>query len=154
MSINPNWDKWIRASVNVYLKEQLLLLDSSLKIFSEGAPEEDRNGAQDWVEMRLDGPTYKPQANDEWLVTVEINLLVTSLINEEPIYRHREIAGKIARILSSEIPLKEYGDDDTMQFGCLQLKDIYTHYYERVNADTPMKQVTLDCFGDVYLTGG
>jgi hypothetical protein len=153
MILNPKWDRWIRASVNKYISDQLALVEPTLKIHPEGAPEQDRKGAQDWLEMRMDGPRYDPEPG-EWKITVEINILINSIINEQSIYRHREIAGKVAQILSTVIPLMEYGDDRSMQFGCLQLDSIATHYYDRVGPDTPLKQVTVDCFGVCYLSGG
>lgn len=152
--INPDWDRWIRSSVNVYLDAEIRTALGEMKILPEGAPEQDRAGAQDWIEIRMDGPKYQPLGNSEWRVTVEINLLINSLINEGNIYRHRDIAGEIAAILSGTIPVKKYGNDNTISLGCLRIEDIYTHYYDRAGKDTPLKQATIDCFGVIELTGG
>lgn len=152
MSINKDWDRWIKASVNTYLYNQIkLLIPTTVPIFLEDG---DRKGAQDWVEIRMDGPLYEPLGSKEWRLTIEINILVTSLINEEPIYRIRGITGSILQILSgNDIPVIQYPEDPNGAVGCLQTKDIATHYYEHADADTPMRQATIDCFAEINLIG-
>lgn len=152
--IDPGWDRWIRASINVFIETELrALAGKRLPLYPEGSPIPDRGKSQDWVEIRLDGPHYNALGSNEWRLTVEINLLVCSLINEANIYRHRDIAGKLAKILSKDIPIKKYGTDDTYSLGCLRIGNIDAHYYDRVGQDTPIKQVTLDCFGVIELIG-
>lgn len=149
MSINPDWDRWIRASVNTYLSDNL----TDLKIFPDGSPDTDKSGKQDWIELRMDGPHYVGMPNNEWRLTIEINVLVCSLINEQNIYRHRGIAGRIAKLLHSPITIYKMPEDSAYSLGCLKMDAIDTHYYERVGKNIPMKQATLDCFGTIDLTG-
>lgn len=152
--IDPSWDRWVRASINVFIETELrLLIGTRIPLYPEGSPTPKRDKNQDWVEIRLDGPRYYTLGNNEWRLTVEINLLVNSLINEANIYRHRDIAGKISKILSKDIPIKKYGTDDTYSLGCLRVGNIDSHYYDRAGQDTPLKQVTIDCFGVIELTG-
>jgi len=151
--IDPRWDRWILASVNTYLTEEIAKL-SGITVYPEGLPDVDRHGAQEWVEIRLSGPDYTALLNDEWRARVDITLLVRCIINEEDAYRIRDYKGVISKILSGTIPLYEYGTDDTQQFGCLQLLGrIVTTDYQRSGVDKPMQESLIDCRGFVDLTG-
>ena len=150
VKINKDWDRWVKASVNNYLETQLLLLLPNFPIFFENV---DKAGVQDWLEIRVDGPHYEPSGSGEWKAMVEINILINSLINEEPVYRIRNWTGACLQVLAQgDIPIKSLPESTTV-VGWLQTKDLESHHYDKVaDANVSMRQATVDVFAEVNFT--
>jgi len=80
--------------------------------FEETQPE---NVGSEVLEIRLDGPFIREIANKQYIVTVEVDLLLTTPIYDN-IYTRAQMLGICAEALRTDIPLL---DGDNEQIGCL-----------------------------------
>lgn len=148
-AINANWPRWIKASVFSYMEAQIKAqLGQKFLVLVAGEPERDIGKNQDWIEIRLDGPTFYPWSSGNFLAMCEINFLISTVINEDNFYRGEKMKGVLANILSSSIQLYKYGDgpnDDQSRFGCLQLEErIITHDFGQIEPHVPLRQATVE----------
>ena len=149
MSYNLNWPRWIEASINVYFDAN----KPDIKMIVEAQPR-DTNDKQDLFEVRLDGPDSYEVSKDYWMLDVEINILVQSIIDNINIYRHGVIIGQIAAIFTTSIPVRKCGDqpgDDDSFVGCLIIKQdvgrrdaIEISRFGQIEQNLPLEQTTIE----------
>ena len=123
MSFDENWPRWIRTSINLHFANNKPI---NLKMIVEGQPR-DTNNENDLFELRLDGPDSNEVSKGYWLLRMELNTLVQSIIDNKNIYRHDVIIGQIAAIFTSSILVRRCGDepqDDDSILGCLRLSQV------------------------------
>ena len=77
MTVNPNWTRWIFASVADYLTT--LAEDNGLPVMVEGMEDatDTFTEATDRVEIRISGPFTKQQ-HGEYLIYMDVNVILTS----------------------------------------------------------------------------
>lgn len=150
--IDPSWSKWFARSVFYHLETDLRLTYPDLVIMVDGMPDRPADREQQRVELRMDGPFFTPLANSQWHAQVEINVLITSLVGESNIYRHREIRGYVEKTMSKSICLYKYGDGD-VHFGTLKVGRVVASYLGRIEADTVIEQSVVEAAATCELTG-
>ena len=118
MPANKNWSRWIHASIGEYFTNHFAV--DSIPLFIEGQ-HRDTNTLQDFGELRIDGPRLTEVSKDCWLFRVEVNILLTSVMNDVNYHRIQQSVG-IAQAGFVVIPVFRYGTPgDDSQLGCLQL---------------------------------
>ena len=118
--INPNWDRWIFASVSNHFNT--LAIAVPLPLFIEGQHRDTRE-IKDFFELRLDGPRMTEVSANNWQIRIEINCLVQSAMDETNYHRIRQNTGVVAAMFTG-IGIFKYGDgldDDQSQIGCMIL---------------------------------
>ena len=117
MSANPNWPRWIFASVSKHFADALTPL------FIEGQHRDTRE-FKDFFEMRVDGPTLREVSKGFWVFRLEINILVQSAMDDKNYHRIHQDVGNAAAAFASAIDVFKKGNspqDDQSYLGCLQL---------------------------------
>ncbi len=120
MSANKNWARWTHASIGDHFTTHFAA--ESLPLFIEGQ-HRDTSSLQDFVELRIDGPTLTEVSKDCWLFRVEVNILITSVMDDANYHRIQQNVG-ICQAGFTSINVFRYGnglDDDQSFLGCLQL---------------------------------
>jgi hypothetical protein len=123
---DPNWPRWIVASVADHFKQ--LSDDIELPLLVEGIDEREAEKIRtmDHFELRLHGPETKEVSKGYFRLYVEINLLVTSFVGGEQqnAYDMTQFLGLIQQAASEDIPVHKYGNtpgvDDDSFLGCLK----------------------------------
>lgn len=145
--IDENWDRWIWASILKYVTDQVAAHDPTWFVFIEGT-ERDTADKPVYVELRLDGPQYKPLQGFT-RVEIELDIEVSVQFNKQ-LYDQNRIAGAIAAIVNNYIPVYKYGnlagDDETVSIGCLRVDDavgVDTHKYGQIATKTRLLQGTI-----------
>ncbi len=156
--IDSNWERWIYASIFKFLKTQLLALDSTYYIYIEGT-ERDTNEHPTYLEMRLDGPFYKP-FQGFYRVEVELNIEISVQLNKN-LYDQNKIAGHVSRVMDNYIPIYKLGntsmvDDASVSIGCMRVDDsagIIAHKYGQIATKTRLLQGTVEAKYWINLPG-
>lgn len=149
MSMNPNWTRWIQASLTSYFKD-FIETQGKLNLLIEGQERPKTN--QDWAELRWDGPYAREESRNLWHLDVEINIAVSSVLNREDTHTHKRHVGLVQSSYINYIPIHKYGDgddDDQSYLGCFQLKveareAIITSYFGKVAPDLELEQSTVE----------
>lgn len=124
MPANPNWARWVFASVAVYLKQ--VAEDANVPVIVEGL--DDRadafQRATDRVEIRINGPFTREPSKGYFLLQVDVNVLLTSRYDDEKnLYTPIKYLGLFHEAMDSVIPVFKFGlepgDDEDEQIGCL-----------------------------------
>jgi hypothetical protein len=125
MPANPNWVRWIFASVAVYLKE--VATDAELPSLVEGLDDRDDAfmHATDRVEIRINGPFTQETSRGCYRIFVDANVLLSSRYDgaKKNGYQIHKFAGLFHEAMDSVIPVFKHGlepgDDSDVQIGCL-----------------------------------
>lgn len=147
--MNPNWTRWIHASLNQYVKTELEKL--GVVVFFEGQSRELISDKKDSVEFRWNGPYGRERSKGWWQLEIQVNFVINSLTNRQDTYTHRQIVGQVQSILKNSINVMKYGEgngDDSTLLGCLQLRTdgrdgIITDYFGR-QQDVELEQSTVE----------
>ena len=114
MSVNPEWDRWIKASIDKYFLDTF---DGVLVVHIEGLRKNVADKSE-YIELRVDGPLYTEMSKDDYSIYIEINILVHCAMGKGDYHRIREMTGLVAAAMSQTIPLFKYGGDGSA-FGCI-----------------------------------
>lgn len=168
MPANPNWGRWIFASVAYYLKTTAT--ENSLPVLVEEFDERTATfeRATDHVEIRITGPMTQEISENYYRLWVDANVLLTSRYDgpkKDP-FALSTNAGLFLQAMSAPIPVWNYGnqpgdfvesDPSTQQYlGCLRLRDgksdsvrlIHLGQIEKVDK---IKQAVVDARYYLYL---
>jgi len=113
--MNSSWPKWLVASIAKHFHDNLL----PNKMYLEGderGPEEQL----DIFELRLTGPDVENRIKNQFILTIEVNLLV-KVIKSDDIYKLQKFKG-IGLSCFTNIPAFKFGqepEDDQSEFGCI-----------------------------------
>lgn len=123
--MNPNWARWVFASVADFLKS--VADANSLPSIIDGA--EDRSDAfsqaSDRVEIRITGPTIAEVSKGSFHFIVDANVLLSCRYEEKNAYRRQTLIGAFQAAMAGPIPVYEFGaepGDDKSFVGCLTIK--------------------------------
>lgn len=151
MSFNPNWPRWIFASVSKHFADKMVT--ASLPLFIEGQWR-DTSSLPDFVEMRVDGPRTMEVSKDCWLFKLEINCIVQSVMNDTSYHRIHQNVGEVAASYSRSIEVTKKGDgplDDGSHVGCLQLlhsrerrDSLEIHHFQQIDPDKQLMQASVE----------
>jgi len=124
MSANPNWARWVFASVATYLKQ--VAQSQQLPVLVEGL--DDRTTefmeATDRCEIRITGPFTKELSHNYFQVEVLVNVLFLSRYEEQKNqYAIMQKIGVFHEAMDGAIAVYKYGnqagDDEHGLVGCL-----------------------------------
>lgn len=155
--MNPNWTRWIHASLNNYVKIELEKL--GVVVFFEGQSRENLSDKKDFVEFRWNGPFGREFSRGWWQLEVNLNFVINSTTTRPDTYTHRQIVGQVQSILKNSINVMKFGDnlvvDDQTLLGCLQLRadkkdGIFTDYFGRMQ-EVELEQSTVEA--TYFMTG-
>jgi len=122
MSVDPNWTRWIAASLDQHFKESLA--DSGLTLFVEGQLRR-TDHCEDYAELRYTGPRINELSRNYWQIDVDLDVLVVSKSKNTSIFGPEVDVGKVLAAFTEDIPVFKYGngpdDDPNVQLGCLLL---------------------------------
>ena len=153
---NVNWDRWCRTSIIKHFDAG----KGDTVLFVEGfARPSDLDTQPDHLELRIDGPYTRENANDQWRVYFEVNVLI--FVNERPeaAYRPHELTARVTGLFTQNILVRRYGtgpDDDQGLLGCLTLvprlnERIQTSYFGKIRPDTGIIQATVEGHYHIFL---
>ena len=124
MSANPNWARWVFASVATYLKE--VAADVEIPVLIEGLDERTTElmSATDRCEVRITGPFTKEVSHDWFQIEVVVNVLFVSRYEEQKNqYAIIQKTGVFQEAMDGPIAVYKYGngpdDDEHALVGCL-----------------------------------
>lgn len=155
--LNPNWDVWIQRSVAKHFSDRL----SSYQVFIEG---QERSNSKEWIEVRLEGPSYNQLSKDNFKIDVTVNILVLVTEQDDRLRPHI-IAGDVASNYDRCLNMYKYGDPaDNVLNDSSFLTSIYLQsrggvgvqkiYFGKTDPETQIHQVMLEGHYQGYLTGG
>lgn len=160
MNFDPNWQRWIRASVNFYMSEKFKSIPAEQQtyFFAEGFERDTENKA-DWVECRVDGVFTDKKADGQWHLGVEINLAISFNQDMVNAYRQEILQGYCQSFLVDCICINKIGDlpdDDGTELGCLRLlsgrrERIVTSNFGKISPNTRILQSTVEAHYSIYL---
>jgi hypothetical protein len=125
MPANPNWARWVFASVATYLKQ--VALEAELTAIVEGL--DDRTTefmeAPDRCEIRITGPFTREASHNYFYVEVVVNVLFVSHYEEQKNqYAIIQKMGVFQEAMDGPIAVYQYGnepgDDEHSLVGCLK----------------------------------
>jgi hypothetical protein len=135
VSVNPNWVRWLFASVASYLKD--VADDAGVPFFLEGMQARDKNlmQAKERAEVRISGPFTEEISRSCYRATMNVNVLLTGVLDvKENSYGIIITAGIFHQAMDAPIPVWNYGgqpgdfdasDPDSQSFlGCLTPRSI------------------------------
>ncbi len=144
-----HWPRWITASVVKHYAD-LPRGDMEFKYMVEHRTDADVQQVS-LMEVRMEGPILNNPSKDYWLVGLEVNILVQTLIDTN-MYKHMTDVGLVADMFDTCINLYKYGtgaDDDDSQFGELSLgrgdagDQINIRRFGQIDEDVPLVFSTL-----------
>lgn len=160
--MNPNWIRWIHASLITYFTEYFKDEERGRGLlFRIEGQDVAKREEQDWVEFRWDGPTSREVSKRYWYLDIEINVLVSSIVSRDDTYRHKKNVGLVEASFINSIPVLRYGDvqevDDETLLGCLELRSdnreaIVTSYFGKIESDVVLEQSTVEAHYRLTLT--
>jgi hypothetical protein len=124
MSANPNWARWVFASVASYLKQ--VALEAELPVVVEGLDERTTEfmEATDRCEIRITGPFTREASHNYFYIEVVANVLFVSRYEEQKNqYAIIQTMGLFQEAMDGSIAVYKYGtgpdDDEHALVGCL-----------------------------------
>lgn len=120
--VNANWPRWIFASVSKHFDARR----QGLNLFIEGQ-HRDTSDAGAYIELRIDGPEFREDSKGYWRVFSEINVLVSTPLDDTNFHLHQVNIGIVAAAFTT-INIYKYGTgvlDDQSLLGCYQLVHDY-----------------------------
>jgi hypothetical protein len=118
--MNPNWNRWIKASVFNHLVTELGTEDH---IYIEASPRKTSEQPR-WFELRFDGPEWFSRRLNQWFMTIEVNVLVSVKSDLKQLYTIDNLTGRAVVAFSKTIPVLKLGSesgDDQSHVTCLRL---------------------------------
>jgi hypothetical protein len=150
MIINPNWGRWLKASVTRHFSIVSKKIDMPIYL-----DRYDRDS--DWVELRTSGPYITEPHRGFIFVDYNVDILITTY-EKLNAYKIDKLCGIYASELREEICVYAYGDgedDDHSLIGALKVKDgmsINVHTFNLILPEAKFKRssVETDLTFDLY----
>jgi hypothetical protein len=142
-----SWVRWVNASINTHFINN----KGSLPMYLEG-DERTLQDEAEFYELRVDGPfIFQPQ-KDEYILNVEVNVLVQAHIDDQKLYNMQTAIGPIVKAFTNAICVYKYGDgqfDDQSLLGILRLKTdidetIDVNQFGIIKEDSRLTQTTVE----------
>lgn len=142
-----NIPRWMFASVSKHFDA----LKQSEHLFIEG---QDRltNKQTDWLELRMDGPSHKEVSKGCHQFDIEVNVLVSSTMNETDYHKIFKLVGVAAAAFTNKIDILKLGngvsDDDTLlECARIRLENrelIQISHFGQIDTDKRLVQATVE----------
>lgn len=158
MNINPNWNRWIFASVTTYFKNIITNPPNSLPFIINS---QNANIQGDSIELRVVGPVWRQYESNVFYGEITLNALIKATKDASDYHKIYRMAGVVESTFSPAIPVIKYGngpaDDNVTVIGCLILKpvdnkDIETYNFGQVTPEIPLLQTTVQGVYRIDLT--
>jgi hypothetical protein len=159
MSANPNWARWIFASLSKYLKQ--VAADNSIPALTEGI--DTRTDAllkqPDRVEIAITGPYIREAAHNDYRAKVGVRVLILSQMGKNNRYTPQRIAGLFQEALDGAIATYRYGsalEDDGTLLGCLSALNgsndaVRVMHFGQMSPTEGLRQSMVDCWYEMEL---
>lgn len=142
---DKNLDRWIIASVTKYFRD--ICNTEDVEFMTEDQVR-DTGSLSSWVELRINGPSFKEWSKDTYTINLEADLLISVRETESDIYAVHRIAGLIESSCDN-IPVFEMGDSGDFLF-CLPLDTEMVSNIKKLNygkaQDTKIRRVSVMAF--------
>ena len=162
MSANPNWARWIFASLATYLKK--VATENEIKALIEGV--DDRTDeimeAVEHVEIAITGPFSREMSRNYYELKVGVRLLIQARMDNPPKNRYspQRIAGIYHEAMDAVIAVYRYGDDpedDQSLLGCLSPAKgrndaLRVFHFGQMTPTDRLRQSMVDCWYVMELT--
>lgn len=153
MSLDPNWPRWIKASIYKHFKNL-----ATLPVFLEAEPNRKTNQDVSFLEVRMDGPYLHEVVSDSFDVRIEVNILIQtqqSILTAQGFdtYTPDRIAGDVALMFTKSISIFKLGagtGDDQTLLDCLTLdtsdrsRGIIIHQFGLLQPALPVVQDSVE----------
>lgn len=167
MAADPNWARYIFASVATYLKQTAT--DNSLPVVVEGLDDRTKTYMEstDRAEIRVNGPYSQELAQGCFRLWVDANVLLTSRMDaDKSAYSIQRFAGIFQSAMDQSIPVWNYGDQagdfdeadpaTQIHLGCLSPRtqtseSIKVLHFGQVEKTDRVKQTVVDARYVMYL---
>lgn len=154
--INANWSRWVFASVSKHFDDNR----GSLYLYIEGQYRHTRKD-KDFIELRMDGPQFLEVSKDYWRIYGEVNIVVTSIMDDTSYHRIHQNVGAVAAMFTT-IRLFKYGannpPDDQSQWACWNLlQDPRKHHridifhFGRVDVKSEVVQASVEGHYETFI---
>ena len=110
--VDQRWTRWIKGSILKYFQDNKASYNLVLN-------PQDIKDLTSWVELKIIGPRFKEQIQDQWHVELEIHLMC-SILATDNIYSMADMVGYFQSLMV-DIPVYEIRDSNEL-FGCLSLR--------------------------------
>lgn len=160
MPANPNWARWIFASIAKTLNT--VADDNNIEAIVEGIDDETDGFTQatDRVEIRISGPFTK-EMSGEYRIQMDVNVILTSRFDGKQKNRHLLLtnAGLFHEAMDKAILIYRYGSgvgDDGSYLGCLTPRSgkndtIRVIHFGKVDPTDKIRQSVVDNRYEMYL---
>lgn len=113
MAANPNWARWIFASIAYHLKQVALANDLPILVEHLDERSESFMRATDRGEIRITGPFSEELSHDYFRLLLDVNVLLTSRYDgaKKNPYEILKLAGQFHEAMDSPIPCWNYGNE-------------------------------------------
>lgn len=163
MAANPNWPRWIFASLAVHFKGVADGLP--LNMITEGIDERESETMQgDRCELRINGPFIREASKNYWRVWINVNVLLTDYMEGqgENTYKLMDWGGAFLEGMNLPIPIYKYGPDvggidDQSLLGCLTMlrgssgESIRLIHFGQIGQVERVRQAAVDGKFEMYL---
>ncbi len=151
---NPNWARWVFASVATYLRG--IAEGAHLPVLIEGLDDRTQafTDAPDKCEVRITGPFTRELSRGYFQIEVLVNVLFTSLYEEQKNqYAILQKIGTFHEAMDGAIAVYKYGegpdDDETQLIGCLspvtgRSDSVRVIHFGQLDPTTRLKQSMVD----------
>jgi len=162
MTANPNWARWMFASIAHILKT--VAINNSIPVIVEGMDEETDgfSHATDRVEIRISGPYTRPLAGGEYHIFMDVNILFTSRFDGAGKNRHTILknVGLYQEAMDKVINVYRYGSeigDDDSFLGCLTPRKgkndtVRVIHFGKIDPTDKIRQSMVDARYEMYLS--
>lgn len=152
MSLEVEIPRWIFSSISDHF--QTAADAASYPLFIEGQ-HRDTNKQTDYLELRQDGPSMVEVSNGVWIITIEVNILVTAGMDDADYSKIHDGVGVTANAFDRTIPVYRYGtgaNDDDSLVGCLHLdqslrgdkRTVQIRHFGQINPKDMLMQATVE----------
>ena len=159
---NPNWARWIFASLATQMKQ--VAVDNKLPVLIEGLDERTTQfmDATDRAEIRITGPFTRDLSNNYYELAVDMNVLFVSRFelgkNNYDMMSH---VGAYQAAMDAPIPIYKYGnqpgDDEHVCIGVMEPRNrrgdaVRVMYFGQADLTNRVKQALVDARYVLYLS--
>lgn len=143
--MNKNTSRWIVASITEYFRK----IASTYIDFVSEDEEHDVSNKNSWAELRIDGPRYKQVSVNSYVISVDIDILITNHLSKADMFEIHELAGLFEAACAS-IPIYKYGEEVATYLFCLTLDPGISQNIRKVYLGRPpntrLKRVSVMAF--------
>lgn len=164
MPANPNWARWIFASIADTLRSVATAQNLAVLVEHFDERSDAFMQAADRAEIRITGPFTKEQSKGYHRVLVDVNVLLTSRYDgrRKNAYDIHKYAGLFHERMTQPIPIWNYGNepgdygDTPLNIGCLITRDgnndnIRVFHFGQTDKIDKIKQSAVDARYEMYL---